>query len=256
MTSFPPPKLQYKLAVIDIQEHRQSRIALWRSSFMVGCILSLGFLFASPLWRVKDRSQIQIDGNQLVGAEIIHDVLDFHYPQLVWTINVPTLTQKIESLPSIEEANISRHITPPQLIISLKERVPKAIATSEGHMGFLDIDGEWVGQKFYTNVDRNFTLPKLIVHNYQPNYRKSWVELYKLISLYPELKINRVRWNQSGNLFLQTKIGKVSLGTNPSRLEKQFEIMLKLQNLSDRVDHNKIAYIDLSNPNVNLIQKY
>lgn len=256
MTSFPPSNLQYKLAVIDTQEHRQSRIALWRSSFMVGCILSLGCLLASPFWKVKDRSQIQIEGNQLVNIETIHDVLDFHYPQLVWAINVPTLAQKIEYLPSIEVVNINRQIMPPQLTVSLQERVPKAIATSGGQMGFLDSNGEWIAQKFYTKVDRNFTLPKLIVHNYQPNYRKSWIDLYKLISLYPELKINQIRWNQSGNLFLQTKIGKVSLGTSPLRLEKQFEIMLKLQNLSDRVDHNKIAYIDLSNPNVNLIQKY
>ena len=102
----------------------------------------------------------------------------------------------------------------------------------------------------------NFTLPKLIVHNYRDQYRKSWINLYRLISIYPELKINQVQWQQSGNLFLQTKIGKVSLGTNPSRFKQQFEIMLKLQNLSDRVEHDKIDYIDLSNSDINLIQKY
>ena len=267
MTSFPPPKLQYKLAVVDIQEQRQSRIALWRSCFIIGCVLSLGFLSRSSFWQIKDLTQIKLEGDRLVGEQTINNVLNFDYPQLIWSVNVVDLAQKIESIPSVEVANINRQIIPPRLIVSLQERVPKAIATSQGQMGFLDAQGEWVEQEFYTNMDStknssslgdiaNFSLPKLVVHNYQPNYRKSWVNLYELISLYPELKVNQVQWNQSGNLFLQTKIGKVSLGTNPSRLEKQFEIMLKLQNLSDRVNNDRIAYIDLSNPDVNLIQKY
>ena len=260
MTSFPPPKLQYKLAVIDIQKHRQSKIALWRSCFMLGCILGLGFLSGSSLWKIKDISQVRFDGNRLVASQTIRDALDFAYPQLIWTIEAENLARKVESIPSVKTANVNRQIVPPQLIVSLQERIPIAIATSQGKMGFLDINGEWIGQEFYTNIDdaqsANFTLPKLIVHNYQSGYRQSWINLYQLISLYPELKIDKVQWNQSGNLLLQTKIGKVALGTNSSRLEKQFEIMLKLQNLNDRVDRNRIAYIDLSNPNVNVIQKY
>jgi len=256
MTPFPPPKLQYKLSVIEIQERRLSKIALWRSCLIITCILSLGFLSALPLWKIKDRSQITIDSKKLVEKETVHDVLNFPYPQLIWTVDVSQLAQKVESIPSVEAASINRQIIPPRLIISLQERVPAAIATSEGKMGFLDIHGQWVAQESYTNIERDFALPKLMVHNYQPNYRQSWIMLYKLISLYPELKINEVQWNHSGNLFLQTKIGRVSLGINSSRLEKQFEIMLKLQNLGDRVDRNQIAYIDLSNPNVNLIQKY
>ena len=273
MSSFPPPKLQYKLAVVDIQQHRQFKIALWRSCFTVGCVLSLGLLTASSFWEIKDRSQIQIDGNQLVGSQTIHDTLDLTYPQFIWGIEAKHLVKKVESIPSIEAANVNRQIVPPKIIISLQERIPKAIATSEGKIGFLDSNGKWVEQEFYTGIDptvdrlsnlneksdrtaQNFILPNLVVHNYQSSYQNSWIELYRLISLYPELKINKVRWNQSGNLFLQTKIGKVSLGTNSLRLEKQFEIMLKLQNLSDRIDRDRIAYIDLSNPDVNLIQKY
>lgn len=256
MASFPPPQLQYKLSVINLQKERQSKIALWRSGLIISCALSLGFLLTSPWWKVKERSQIQINGNHLVEAKTIHDALGFDYPRLVWTIKINSMTQKLESIPSIAAANINRQVIPPKLLISVEERIPQAIATVEGTMGFLDADGQWIPQQFYTDIENNFNLPKLIVNNYQPSYRKSWIDLYKLISLYPELKVNQVQWNQSGNLFLQTKIGKVVLGTNPSRLEKQFETMLKLQNLSDRVDHDRVAHIDLSNPDINLIQKY
>ncbi|MEM8831672.1 MAG: FtsQ-type POTRA domain-containing protein [Cyanobacteria bacterium P01_G01_bin.19] len=254
--TFPPPKLQYKLAIADIQKHRQFRIALWRSCFMVGCILSLGSLSTASVWEIKDSSQVQIRGNRFIKADTVLQAADLSYPQPVWNIEVASLTDKIESIPSVEVASIKRQIIPPQIAVSLQERIPQAIATSNNRMGFLDSQGEWIAQEFYSNINDDFNLPKLIVRNYQPKYRKSWVHLYQLISSYPELKIDRVEWNQSDNLFLQTKIGKVALGTNLSRLEKQFEIMLKLQNLSDRVDRNKIAYIDLSNPKVNLIQKY
>lgn len=256
MASFPPSGLQYKLSIINYQKERQSKIALWRSSVVIGCVLSLGFFATSPWWKVKERSQIKIEGNQLIESETIYDALDFHFPQPVWALKTTRMTRKLESISSIAAVNINRQVIPPKLIISIKERTPQAIATFDNEMGFLDAEGLWISRKFYTSIDHNFTLPKLIVHNYQPSYRKSWINLYKLISLYPELKVNQVQWNQSGNLHLETKIGKVILGTNPSQLEKQFETMLKLQNLSDRVDPNQISHIDLSSPGVNLIQKY
>ena len=62
MTPFPPPKLQYKLAIVDIQQHRQSRLALWRSCFMVGCIFSLGLLTASPFWKSKNDRKFKLMG--------------------------------------------------------------------------------------------------------------------------------------------------------------------------------------------------
>ncbi|MCC0178572.1 FtsQ-type POTRA domain-containing protein [Waterburya agarophytonicola K14] len=256
MTPFPPPNLQYKLAAIDLQEQRLARIALWRSCLLISLILSLGLLTTLPFWKVKHQSQIIINGKQLVGTKTIHHALEFPYSQFIWAINSTNLTQKLESIPSVRVAHINKQIIPPKVIISVEEREPIAIATFAGQMGFLDRDGAWIAQEFYTNIDGDFTLPKLVVLNYQSNYQKSWKNLYQLISLYPELKINEVQWHHSGNLFLQTKIGRVSLGTNSSRLSEQFKIMLKLQNLNDRIDKNKIAYIDLSNPNANLIQRY
>ena len=253
---FPPPKLQYKLAVIDIQEHRMSRLALWRSTFILSCFLGLGLLTTMPFWQIKKSSQISIDGHKLVSKETIKQSLDFSYPQFIWGIQVADLTQKLESIPSIEAAKIDKQIIPPQVIISLQERIPIAIASHDGKMGFLDSDGTWIERQFYTNLDGNFALPQLVVHRYQFQYRKTWQTLYQLITLYPELKIDEVRWNHSGNLFLHAKIGKVALGTNSSRLSEQFKIMLKLQNLNQQVDRHKIAYIDLSNPEANLIQKY
>ena len=256
MSPFPPSKLQYKLTVIELQERRLSRIALWRSCFTIGCVLGLGLLTTLPYWKIKHRSQIHLTGEKLVNTNNIYTALDFTYPQFIWRIDGFDLTQKIESIPAIEAARIDRQIIPPKLTIHIQERVPVAIATLGEEVGFIDVGGAWIPQDLYANIEDDFTLPQLTVLNYQTQYQQSWQKIYQLISLYPELNINEVQWNYAGNLFVQTKIGRVFLGTDSSRLEQQFKIMSKLQNLPKHIDRRKIAYVDLSNPKLNLIQKY
>lgn len=256
MSSFPPPKLQYKLAVIDLQKHRLARIALWRSGLLIGCLLGLLWLSSSPWWQITRRSQIKIEGQKLVSPATIYQALNFSYPQLIWKLDETSLTEKVASFPAVQAVKIDKQIIPPQVTILLQERTPVALATFQGKVGFLDFRGVWVDRQFYTALNEKFVLPKLVVLNYQPRYQSTWNILYNLISLYPELEINEVHWNHTGNLFLETKIGRVALGSNLSRLEAQFEIMLKLQNLPEHIDRHKIAYIDLSKSEINLIQKY
>ncbi|MDJ0573208.1 MAG: FtsQ-type POTRA domain-containing protein [Pleurocapsa sp. MO_192.B19] len=256
MSAFPPPKLKYKLALVNIQEQRLLRIAFWRSCLVMLCAVSLCLMTTSSYWQIKDRSQIQISGEKLASKNTVYTALNFAYPQFIWTVNGLDLTQKIESIPSIATAKLNKQLIPPALIISLQEKVPVALASSQGKVGFLDSEGEWIAQEFYANIDVDFSLPKLKVINYQPQYQQFWNSIYQLISLYPELQINQLQWNQAGNLFLYTKLGKVFLGSDLSRLKEQFKIMLKLQNLPNYLERSQVAYIDLSNPDLNLIQKY
>jgi cell division protein FtsQ len=256
MSEFPPPQLKYKLALIDLQAQRLARIALWRACLVIGCAISLCLLLTQPYWQIQHYTQIQINDAKLVSKNTIYSALKFDYPQFIWTVNGLNLVQKIESIPSVEAANISKQIFPPQLIISLQEKKPVALATFQEKVGFLSLDGQWIAQEFYKNINTNFALPKLQVINYQTYYQQQWKSLYQLISLHPELKITKVQWDESNNLFLHTKIGTVFLGSDLSQLKRQFKIMLKLQNLPAYVDESKIAYIDLSNPNLNMIQKY
>ena len=256
MSAFPPPQLKHKLTLVEQQEHQLYRIAVWRSCLLISCAVSLCLMVVSPYWRIKDESQIQITGDELISKNTVYTALNLSYPRSIWSLNELNLTQKIESIPSIATAKLNKQLIPPALIISLEERVPIALALSQGKVGFLDSDGEWIAQKFYAHVNPNFSLPKLKVINYQPQYQKSWSSIYQLISLYPELEIDEVRWNQSSNLFLHTKVGVIFLGSDLSKLKQQFKIILELQNLPTYLESSKIAYIDLSNPEINLIQKY
>ncbi|MGF1588200.1 MAG: cell division protein FtsQ/DivIB [Pleurocapsa sp.] len=256
MSAFPPPQLQYKLALVKLQQHRLARLSLWRSCWIIICTMSLGLAATLPYWQIKYQSQIKINGEKLISENTIYDVLHFTYPQFIWTINGINLTQKIESIPSVEVAKVNKQLIPPQITISLQEKSPVALATFQGEIGFLDSQGTWIAEEFYSNINDSYLIPKLKVIDYKMQLRTTWRELYQLISLYPELEIDEVHWNQSNSLFLNTKIGQVFLGSELSRLEQQFKIMAKLKNLPAYLESSEINYVDLSNPDVFLIQKY
>lgn len=256
MSSFPPPQLKHKLALINIQKQRMSRIAIWRSGIVALFTVGVFLLTILPYWQIQHQSQIQVKGNRLVSNTFIYSTLNFEYPQFIWTINGSNLAKKIESLPSIDAIRINKNAIPPKLIITLQEKQPFAIAISSGDVGFLDLSGSWIAQKFYDNINEDFALPTIKVINYKPEYQQKWRSLCRLISLYSELNITEVQWSEHSDLLLSTKIGKVFLGSNSALLRKQFTTMLELLDLEGYDKKSKIAYIDLSNPKSSIIQKY
>ena len=256
MDEFPPAQLQYKLALVRVQKQRLDKINLWRSCLIVTLAMSIGWVATLPYWKIQHPNQIKISGKKLVSEDSVRSAIDFDYPQFIGRVNGLDISRRIESIPSIAVAKVNKQIIPPHLIISLQEKEPVAIATSEGKVGLLSADGEWISRQFYTNIGPKTPLPNLKVINYRSEDRTQWHQIYQLISLYPELKINEIQWEKSGGLFVQTKIGKVFLGFDSSRLEQQFKTMVKLENLPSHFESSEIAYIDLSNPKIKLIQKY
>ena len=256
MDEFPPSQLQHKLALVRVQKRRLDKNDLWRSSLIITLAMSLGWLATLPYWKIQHPNQIKISGKKLVGEDSVRSAIDFNYPQFIGTVNGLDISGQIESIPSIAVAKVNKQIIPPQLIISLQEKEPVAIATSEGQVGFLNAEGEWISRQFYTNIDSKTSLPALKVVNYRLENRTQWQQIYQLITLYPELKIDEIQWESSGGLFVQTKIGRVFLGLDSSRLKQQFKTMVKLDNLPSHLENSQIAYIDLSNPEIKLIQKY
>lgn len=256
MSVFPPPQIQYKLTLMKRQQRRANWLSMWRSCAIVFLAAGLGLVVTLPDSQIKDKGQIEVDGEQLVSEDKIYQTLNFDYPQFVWKVNGIDLAHKIESIPSIEAVRVRKQIVPPSIVIAVREKTPVALATSRGQVGFLNSQGEWIERQFYDNINGDFSLPELKVIDYQKQFQPAWSKIYQLIQLYPQLQISEIRWQDSGGIFLQAKIGRVFLGSQRSRLSEQFKTISKLENLSDRVDDSEIAYIDLSSPGVNLIQKY
>lgn len=255
MNEFPPSELKYKLASARLQKQYLARLNLWRSCVLIGWTLGIGLVANLPYWKIEHQTQIKIEGSKLVSEQTVYEALDFAYPQFVWIVNGIDLTRKIESIPSIEMAQVNRQALPPQIKIALEEKIPVAVAASQGKIGFLDEQGEWIDREFYANMNDR-TLPNLKVIDYKIQFKQVWNKIYQLISLYPELQIEEVYFERSGNLFINTKIGRVFLGSERSLLEQQFKIMAQLKNLPEQLERSEIAYIDLSNPQSNLIHKY
>ncbi|MGV2828607.1 cell division protein FtsQ/DivIB [Myxosarcina sp. GI1(2024)] len=250
------PQLEHKLLRLNHKQQQSWRRSLWRSLVTIGCATSLSGIVASSYWQINGRAQVLIEGENLVSEAAIYALLDLTYPQFLGAVPSYELAQKLESIPAIAAARVSKQTIPPRLTISLQERVPVALALSAGKVGFLDAEGTWIPPHFYKNLSTNFLLPQLKVINFHPQDRASWMEIYRLISLYSALEISEVRWDETERLFLKTELGTVYLGADLSQLEDRFEVMVRLKNLPDRFDSSQIAYIDLSNPNLNLIQKY
>ncbi len=249
-------KLQQKLHRLQQQKQQQLRRSLWRAAIAISCATGLLTLASLPYWQVKQKSQLDIEGESLIAEDTIHSWLNFVYPQYIWSIHSQKLTKQLESIPSIAAVKITKQIIPPRLTVAIQERIPVAIATSAGEVGFLDREGNWISQQYYGKISDNLALPTLRVVNFQTKERNSWIEIYRLISLYSAIEIEEISWDKSNGLLLKTEIGMVYLGSNRSQLPKQFEVMAGLKNLPSHFERSEIAYIDLSNPDLNLIQKY
>lgn len=241
---------------MKLQQRRLARLSMWRASVMVCLATGLGAIATLPNSQIKGRERLILEGRELVSASKIHRALDFTYPQFIWKVNGIELAHKIESIPSIEAVRVRKQIIPPSIIITVREKTPVALATSQGRVGFLNQRGEWIDRQFYDSIDADFSLPQLKVINYQREFAPAWRQLYRLILLHPDLKVTEIHWQNLGEIYLQTKIGRVLLGSESSRLPEQFKTISKLKNLSNRIKNNEIDYIDLSNPGANLIQRY
>jgi cell division protein FtsQ len=256
MAVFSSPKLKQKLSLLQQQKKREAFHYFWRS-LLVSC-LTASFLWCLtlPEWKIKQPEQVEIEGNHLVTEDTIRVLIALSYPQNIWAIPTKKISQNLESIPPIITAKVTRQILPARLLISLQERKPVAIALSESKVGFLDAQGIWIPPDFYSKLAENLDLPTLKVVNFQPNYSATWTELYRLISIYDRVKIFEVRWQEANNLVLQTELGRVYFGSPSFRLEDKFKVLAQLKNLPNYVKGSSVAHIDLTNPDIRLIEKY
>ncbi|WP_036483671.1 cell division protein FtsQ/DivIB [Myxosarcina sp. GI1] len=248
--------LSSKLEHLRRKQQRERRRSLWRAIVTIGGAIAITGVGTSSYWQIKGDTQVQIEGENLVSEAAIHALLDLKYPQFLGATPSQKLAQKLESIPAIATVRVSKQTIPPKLTIFIRERVPVALALSAGKVGFLDAEGTWIPSYLYKDLKTNFSLPQLKVINFPLQSRASWTELYRLISAYSAVEITEVRWDESEGLFLKTELGMVYLGSDMSQLEDRFKVMVRLKNLPERFDSSKIAFIDLSNPQQNLIQKY
>lgn len=170
----PPQQLKSKLALAKLQQRRLMRLSFWRACCLISCTMGLSLAAILPNSQIKAQTQVRINGKTIVSEDAIYHALNFSYPQYIWSVNGIELGQKIESIPSVEAAKVNKQIIPPLITISLQEKIPVALATFHGEVGFLNSQGEWIAPKFYSSTKANFSLPKLKVIDYQMEFQPTW----------------------------------------------------------------------------------
>jgi cell division protein FtsQ len=248
-------ELKNKLSLLKRQRQQEKQRSLWRAFIVSSLTGGLLWLAIFPQWQITQKAQVQISGEHLIKEEKIFTLLDLSLPQFIWTIPPEKLSQQLESIPAIATAKVKRQIFPCKLTISIAERTPVALVLSAGQVGFLDAKGIMIPSNFY-ELNEQFPFPKIKVINWQPEYRLYWLQIYNLLTYYSQIKIWEIRWQESNNLVLKTEIGTVYLGSPADRLKDKFAVLAKLKNLPEYLKTSQIAYIDLSNPDVRLIQRY
>lgn len=272
MTPFSTPsqkELEERRRALRQQRRKRTVQSTWRTIFVTGLTGGLLWAVTLPIWVIRQPDQVIIEGNQLLATDTIYSLLPIHYPQPLLSIQPEAIAQRLKDEAPIAEVLITRQLYPPRLILQVQETHPVAIAypatvsdnappeqreqNSSTQIGLLDQAGDWIPLDNYTNLKQTLQLPELKVIGNREQYRSAWPDFYTLISRSP-VKISEVDWRDTANIILLTDLGIVHLGPYTPALTTQLRILDQMRNLPEKVDSDQVAYIDLSNPDMPMVQ--
>lgn len=277
----------------ELTDRRQTlrRHRRWRTLQTLWQILAMGSLAGGLIWglslldwTLQDPGQVTIEGNEVLADNTIRSVLPIRYPQSLLTLQPQAIAHHLESEAPIADATVVRQLFPPRLIVRIQERYPVAIAyladgtspsseratsvppnsgqpnvgqpntrQSSQQVALLDEEGAWIPYEQYVALKPTQGLPQLKILGMREEYRNQWSTLYQYVSRSP-VKISQIDWRDPGNLILKTELGIVYFGAYSDRFSGQLRILDQMRELPDQVSLDQIAYIDLRNPEVPLIE--
>ncbi len=229
-------------------------LLIWRLIFLSSLAVGASYFVNSSASMIRSSSEIEIEGNQKLSKQEVRSWLKITYPQMLWSLPIAQLSKILRDEPPLESAKITREILPPKLTIVVKERKPVAIANTGKEQGFLDAGGTWINKGFYpkdSDIGHNISLT---VKGFNDRYRSDWSKLYRHLpnSL---VRIKSIDWANPDNLILQTELGDVHIGAyNDKDFVTKILVLNKMKNLTSRLPSERIAYIDLSNPQKPTVQ--
>ena len=242
-----PNSLKARRRALKNQRRWKFVQTLWQLFALVSLTGGTFWLMTLPYWNLENPSQIAIENNHLLSKKQVRQLLLLSYPQVIWKLPPQDLAVKLAATPPIKKTQITRQLFPPKLTITIEERVPIAKAIVSEQAGYLDDQGNWIANTFYTNTEKKWTPPTLTVIGFSDNYRLYWQSIYPLIQS-SNIEINVVDWRNPNNLILQTSVGTVYCGSDLSNFSQKLERLAQMQRLPSKIPLNRLNYIDLSNP--------
>jgi cell division protein FtsQ len=265
VTAFSPADLRNRRRHLRRQRGVKSLQNGWRLLVVGGLAGGMFWVTMLPDWVIRRSEQVAISGNELLSAKSVRSLLDLSYPQSLLRLHPDAIARQLESQGPIVNAKVRRQLFPPSLTIDVRERHPVAIAylpnstppskksasappTTQGvAAGLLDAEGFWVPLDRYQDLNPGMTLPKLKVKGDPQWYSPQWSKVYTAIRNSP-VNVEQIDWQDRSNLILKTDLGLVHCGADRDLLAQQLQALDRMRHLSEKIDLNRIAYVDLRNP--------
>ena len=234
----------------------------WRSLALTGFAAGLLWLATSPIWLIRNPSQLAISNNELLPDEAVQALLPLTYPQPLLKVKPKDLEASLETHAPIAEAAVNRRLLPPGLHIRVKEREPVAVTLPDTASpmqkipdesaafrspGLIDAEGYWMPRNSFQALGSAASEPGLTVRGMRAGDEKDWQAIYEAIDQSP-VQITAIDWTRPSNLILQSDLGAVHLGPYGKGFEAQLAALDQLRSLNEKVNPEKVAFIDLHDP--------
>ncbi|NJO78221.1 MAG: FtsQ-type POTRA domain-containing protein [Cyanobacteria bacterium RM1_2_2] len=255
----------------QLRRQRRARFlqTSWQIISMTGLTVGVVWLVTLPDWMLHDPSQVVIEGSKSLSPDVIRSMLPITYPQSVLALQPEALARQLEAEAPIADATVTRRMFPPGVTIHIQERHPVAVVyaapptavtlpQSGGleHLfitALLDDQGTWMPYEQYAALNPSQKLPALKVIGIREPDQKQWKSLYESVSRSP-IKVTTIDWREPSNLILHTDLGLVHFGALSERFPKQLQVLDQMRKLPDSLETDQIAYIDLSNPDMPMLE--
>jgi len=235
---------------------RQRRLkllqGLWQGLAVSGLAVGVLWGASQPIWLLRDRSQIQVEGNQLLSDQAIQTLVAIEYPQSLLKLQPAAIATHLTAASPIAQATVTRRLLPPHLEIQIKERIPVATVVPGDSPkalapGFLDAQGVWMQPSSFTALSNPTPSPPLTIRGLRAAEQEHWPAMYQALRQSP-LDVSEIDWQNPDNLILKTEVGIAYLGAYSRRFPEQLATLDQLRHLKRQVNHQTIDYIDVSDP--------
>ncbi|MEN9214870.1 MAG: FtsQ-type POTRA domain-containing protein [Gloeomargarita sp. DG02_4_bins_56] len=249
------------LGVMDFRQRRQKIrrqnqyrfwFNLWRTGASAGTTVGLVWVLVHPIWWVREPTQITIRTEGLLSEARVRELLSLKQPQPLWQLSPPALTQALQQQAIVAQVQVRRQAFPSRVEVWVQERYPVAVLVPE-QQGFLDREGNQLSGEYASILRQLKRYPELRVQGWHPTQKSLWPQVYQAVMASP-VRVTGINWENPGDIRLQTELGWIRLGGNLQQLPEQLATLDRLRHLPRQVPLNRIAAIDLSDPQAPLVE--
>jgi len=252
VTSSPLPPGAARRKQLRQQRRAEQLRQLWQLVAFSAISAGLGWVLLKQGWNLRDASQVEVVGSQLVSRDQVIQAAGLRFPQPLLTLQPRELGSSLSQALPVERVQVSRSILPPRLRVELVDREAVARAerrTPQGpEQGYIDRVGSWISTRQHDGVKTKGDLTLKVV-GWTERHRPTLARvLARREKLGPSLQ--EVRFEPDGSLWLVTgSLGRMRMGPSDNQLDRRLEVAGHLlATLPARLGGRTPRLIDLSDP--------